>query len=395
MKSLATNDAVYRLQVYDQPDDWPRLSQRWRELETRDSRCGVFQTFTWLSHLWQLERGPSSRSLLVAVHSPDGRLAALAPMHSQRVLGPIGVRVLRFIGHGLSDYQDILLADDCDRDTALSLLADWFGLARRDHDVTELDHVPQGAHLLESHQRLLPETPGYATSVEGVASARYFKLPDDFAEYQASISKSRRTHYRQHWRILNTRHRVEVDVPGRGEDAEQDLAKMMQLHQARQNSRGNRGMFRDHHRVEVFTLLFKAMIDEGRARVWTLKLDGRAYASEAILTFNGTAIDYNGGWDDDPAMKQHGLRNLLLFKAFERACTQPDIQWFDLGIGDEPYKASFARLSRPIHKITCKRHGLRSRVYDLHERSLGLAYHSPLVQRLYFAMRPRSMRPTK
>lgn len=44
---------------------------------------------------------------------------------------------------------------------------------------------------------------------------------------------------------------------------------------------------------------------------------------------------------------------------------------------------------------TGRRNGRRSRLYDLHERSLGFANHSHWVQRLYFASRLRSTRPTQ
>jgi CelD/BcsL family acetyltransferase involved in cellulose biosynthesis len=394
-RPTAPTSTGYRLHVYSHEDDWETLAGPWRDLEARDSRAQVFATFTWVSHLWRLDRGPAAELRLVAVHQPDGRLAALVPLTAVRSLGPIGVRVLRFIGSGPSDYQDILLADDSDRDAVISLLAKWLDHARKEHDVIVLDHLADGAHLIEHRQRLVSDAPTGATYLEHTHSSRYFQLPDDFEQYLGSISKSRRTHFRQHWRRLHEGYRVELAVPDRGADAGEDLAKMMQLHQARQHHRGQRGMFRDPKRVELFTSLFEALIDQGRAELWTLKLDGRACASKVILRFNGAAMDYNGGWDDDPALRRHGLSNLLLFKAFERACSDPDLTRFDLGIGDEPYKASFAGLTRRVHRLTFRRHGLRCRLYDLHERSLGFAYHHPWVQRLYFALRPRSTRPNQ
>jgi CelD/BcsL family acetyltransferase involved in cellulose biosynthesis len=383
-------DNTYRLRVYSHEEDWAGLADAWRDLETRDSRAQVFQTFTWLSHIWQLDRGPKAGLRLVAVYQPDGRLAAMVPLTSERTLGPIGVRVLQFIGRGPSDYLDILLADDCDHHAAITLLAKWFDDARKKHDVIVLDHIAEGAHLIKHHLSLFPTSSAGSADIEHTDTTRYFQVPDGFEQYLASVSKSRRTHFRQHWRRLNEGYRVEVAVPDRGEDADEDMAKMMQLHQARQNFRGQRGMFRGPDRIALFTCLFKALIDEGRARLWTLKLDDRAYASEVVLNFNGTAIDYNGGWDDDPAMKRHGLRNLLLFKAFEQACTLPETRWFDLGIGDEDYKASFAKLTRPIFRLSCRLPGFRARLYHLYHRSLDRAYASPWVQRVYFTIRTAS-----
>jgi CelD/BcsL family acetyltransferase involved in cellulose biosynthesis len=390
-----TTETTYNLRVYSQDDDWGTLAELWRNLETRDSSAKIFQTFTWVSHVWRLDRGPDAELSLVVVHQSDGRLAAVAPMMTARAMGVVGVRVLQFIGSGPSDYLDILMADDCNTHKVIGLLADWFDEARTRHDVILLDHLADCAHVIEHRERLLPDSSADTADLEHIDTTRYFPVPDEFEQYLLSISKNRRRHFRQHWRKLNQDFQVDIHVPRSGGDAEGDLAEMMRMHQARQNIRGQRGMFRDQERVDLFTSLFKTLIDESRAQLWTMTLDGQASTSEVFLRFNGTVIDYNGGWEDNPAVRLHGMSNLMLFKQIERACDDTSVTEIELGIGDESYKASFAKQSRPIHRIIIRRRGLRAWLFDLHERSLAFAYHNPHIQRLYFALRGKSTRPTK
>ncbi len=379
----------YRLRVYTNQDDWAGLADAWRDLESRDSRARVFQTFTWLSHLWRLDQGAGTQLRLAAVHQPDGRLAALAPMMIQRRLGPVGVRVMRFVGQGQSDFQDILLADDCDWGTALAQIARWLDAVRTDCDRVDLINLPEGSHLLEHRDELFPSTPGWSRDDREDDVVRWVPGGDGFAGFESGLGKRTRKNLRNQWRRVIELDGASVKTLTSSREADTAITDLMTLHQARQHNRGQRGLFRSRARVEVFTTLFKEMLDRGTLRLITLHALGECQTVVTLLHFNATSIAYTLGWRECPQMKRYSLGRLFLYKAAEYGLDDLAAGEFNLGVGGEDYKAWFTKRTRPIHRLTRRRHGLRSRLYDLHERMLAFAYHNALIQRLYFALRPR------
>ena len=378
----------YRLQVVSDPNDFFALREQWAELKSRDSRSGVFQTHTWLSHVWAFEQEPRTRMRVALVYGPDGRLDAAAPMVTEKRLGPLGVRVMRFLGRGFSDYQDIVLADDCDRDAVLAMLAGWLNRSRPGLDRIEFHKVPDGAHLWEHRERLL-HADSHAWSLHTHADnvTRYLPIRGSFEDYQMILSKPVRKNFRKYWKSLNENYTVEFSTLTNAEGSDGVLSDLIRLHQQRQNERGQRGMFRSPHRVEVFTRLFKAMLDEGTLRLHILRIDGRAYSIDLVFYYKGTAVAYNGGMDNDPAIARLSPGFLALLKTIELAHAGPGTTCFDLGQGDEGYKSHIAKHERPMHRLLSCRRNLRCRLDDYYHEAREWAFNSRLVQRLYFGVR--------
>ncbi|MGH3695534.1 MAG: GNAT family N-acetyltransferase [Pseudonocardiaceae bacterium] len=84
------------------------LAQEWNELYARCSSATPFQSHAWLDSWWR-SYGVSGRLRLVLVRK-KGELVALAPF-MLRYRGPYAV--LSPIGHGVSDFTDILVDDSC------------------------------------------------------------------------------------------------------------------------------------------------------------------------------------------------------------------------------------------------------------------------------------------
>ncbi|MEZ6189760.1 MAG: GNAT family N-acetyltransferase [Phycisphaerales bacterium] len=348
----------------------------------------MFQTHTWLTHIWAFEYGPRTKMQVALVLNTQGRLEAAAPMMIEKRLGPLGVRVMRFIGRGFSDYQDIVLADDCDRDAAVTLLAGWLKDNKPGLDRVEFHKVPEGSHLWEHRERLLPtESSVWSLQTQPESPTRYLPIRGSFDDYQMILSKPVRKNFRKYWKSLNERYAVEFLTLSRAEGSDEALSDLIRLHQQRQNERGQRGMFRTPQRVELFTRLFKAMLDEGTLQLQVLRIDGRAYNIDLVFHYKGTALAYNGGMDNDPAIGRLSPGFLAMLKTIERAHADPGTTCFDLGQGDEGYKSHVAKHERPMYRLLSCRSNLRCCMDDKYHQLLAWAFNNRLVQRLYFGVR--------
>lgn len=378
----------YRLEVVSDPYAFKTLRKDWSELKKRDSRSGVFQTHTWLSHVWAFEQSPHTQMRVALVYGPEGRLDAAAPMVIEKRLGPLGVRVMRFLGRGFSDYQDIVLADDCDRGAVLALLAGWFKQSMPVLDRIEFHKVPDGAHLWEHRERLLHgDSPAWSFHTHADSPTRHLPIRGSFDDYMMTLSKPVRKNFRKYWKSLNENYSVQFDTLTGPEGSDGALTDLIRLHQQRQNERGQRGMFRSPHRVEVFTRLFKQMLDEGTLRLHILRIDGRAYTIDLVLYYKGTAVAYNGGMDNDPAIRRLSPGFLAVLKTIELAHAEPGITCFDLGQGDESYKSHIAKHERPMYRLLYCRNNTRCKLDGLYHDARAWAFNSRLVQRLYFGAR--------
>lgn len=387
-ETQARTAAAYRLEVVSKLDDFIALRDDWQELKRRDSRSGVFQTHTWLSHVWAFEQGPHSRMQIALVYGPGGRLEAAAPLMIEKRLGLLGVRVMRFIGRLPSDYQDILLGDDCDREAVLTLLAAWLKERRPTIDRIEFQKVPDGAHLWEHREKLLPhDSSVWSLQTQADDVTRHLPIQGSFDDYQMILSKPVRKNFRKYWKSLSENYAVEFDTLTHSDGSDDVLNDLIRLHQQRQNARGQRGMFRTPQRVEVFTRLFKKMLDEGTLRLHVLRIDGRAYNIDLIFYYKGTAVAYNGGMDHDPAIARLSPGFLAILKAIELAHAEPGTTCFDLGQGDEGYKSHIAKHERPMYSLLSCRDNLRCKLDDLYHQSREWAFNNRLVQRVYFGVR--------
>lgn len=96
---------------------------------------------------------------------------------------------------------------------------------------------------------------------------------------------------------------------------------------------------------------------DGRAEAWTVTgPEGDIVAVHIFMRAGGTLLYFNGGWDPAWAHCSPGL--LSLVAAVEHAHAQA-LTRFDLGNGDQGYKARFADEDRPVADLVLTAPGLQ------------------------------------
>jgi CelD/BcsL family acetyltransferase involved in cellulose biosynthesis len=171
-------------------------------------------------------------------------------------------------------------------------------------------------------------------------------LPPTWEDYLAAISKSHRKQLRQLERRVLETPRVRWHVVTSAAELETAWPVLVDLHQRRRQSLGERGCFasqkfHDFHREAAGRLL-----ERGQLRLSWLELDGSAAAAEYHLADGRATYAYQGGVD--PALLAEEPGRLSTILCLRRAIEEGHAQ-FDFLRGDEPYKAHWRAAPRPTY----------------------------------------------
>lgn len=118
----------------------------------------------------------------------------------------------------------------------------------------------------------------------------------------------------------------------------QTLADLVELHTRLKRWQRQNMVFLQGSAARDFPPWLAAEVHAGRARVFTIRRDGRLLAGSILLCSHGTAHSYRAAWDPDDA--RFGLGILITTRVIE-ACRLAGFTTFDLGPGTEPYKAKW------------------------------------------------------
>lgn len=142
------------------------LERPWRELAER-AAARPFQSFAWHA-AWLATLGAASgHRPHLAVLREGERLLGVLPLarRSHR-----GLRLLEWSGHGMTDYNDVLLDPEIDAGAALPAL--WRTALARGADIARLTHLPPGspvdAFLTARSVRTTPGETTWAVPLAGV-----------------------------------------------------------------------------------------------------------------------------------------------------------------------------------------------------------------------------------
>ncbi|MFI1885723.1 GNAT family N-acetyltransferase [Streptomyces jumonjinensis] len=252
------------------PRAFARLRAEWDELQRRCSSATPFQSHAWLESWW-LSYGTAGRLRIVLVRL-DGELIAAAPL--MLVHRPLPLLVL--LGGAISDYGDVLVADD-HAGCATAALAHGLRRAAR-HTVIDLREVRPGA----AAERLYD---GWRGAKRRLADSVCLELP---AAPMDELVKRLATHSAQRVRAklrridalkIEDRTVTEHEVP----DA---VGHLLRLHELQWRGRG---VTVEHLRPRFAEHLVRAtrrMVRDGGAALTEYRCEGEVVAASVAL-FSG------------------------------------------------------------------------------------------------------------
>lgn len=265
------------------------------------------------------------------------RLVGFAPL----LIYPRGhERVLAFMGGAVSDYLDLLVDPQYERQAVIEIARVLRGL----HEWTTLDLTDLSARSVLLRTKLA----GIATAHDN-CSALY--LPKSREELLRLLSKSQRANLR------NARSRIQRAGGGQValatiETLPEFLEDLFQLHTSRWAVAGKPGVLADGGVRTFHHISAPRLLKRGLLRLYRLRLEQRTIAVVYTLFEQGTVFCYLQGYDQEFAHLSPGTH--LMFAVMEDA-VRADMRKFDFLRGEETYKRHWRAEVEVTHRIQLPR----------------------------------------
>ena len=364
--------------------DWggPLLPAAWERLRASAPTESVFLTPEWLGAWWRhlgSSRGP--RPLLLAV-TDDHELAALAPLY-RAPLGRTGLRVLRQLGSGVSDYLDMLLSPEPNlRSAALRTLMVGLVKSGRGWDALDLRGLPAESPTARELSALA-ETLGLPCAVLPGYARPAIALDGSFDTFLKSRPGRFRYNLRSRLKRLGQLGEVRFRTVDRPADLPAALDVLADLHARRWAGQHTATIFSSSERGRRFYAdACRRYAERGLLDLTLLEAGDRVVAGSLSFVDRDTWYYYLPAWDPDLAA--FAPSSLLLAHLVEAAYAR-GLRRFDFMLGEEPYKARWATEERQTVNLVVGSLGARGRAafaaLTAWQRVRDRARRSPTLQR--------------
>lgn len=325
----------------------PELWSLWSELE-RQGDCTVFQSAKFLRPLLQIVGATRNTEPHVCiVFDAIGPLLGL-PFVRRR---SGNIRLVEIADFGLSDYCAPVMAKRFDpKDaTAWDRVRNMIAAKLPPADAVIIDKIPaKVAGRLNPLMRL----PGVRPMLHETR-----QVPVDPVWLSSSVAKEALAKRRKLKRAADSRFTI-VEQP---EEIDPHLARMRALRSRRFESRGIRDSLDEAGAFDFYRTLLRDGCRDGGAVLGVLEFEGETIAMSAALVHRGRLNGVLTAMDETRAQFSPGLISMVgLFEW----CLEHDVSVFDLGFGDQHYKARFGGERSMLHGWS-KALSLRGSVWKL------------------------------
>lgn len=327
-------------------EDWFfTAEEEWQQLLDASDADPLFLSWHWMYDWWQRFQRPGDRLRLLAAYRGD-RLVGLAPLYQARtryLRGLLPVQRLQFLGTGIrrsAGLRSEYLAFILDREQRDAGLAALLGKLREldgwqeacFQDVPEEDPLTGDLHTL-GKRRELDRQRAYPIDTRG-----------RFEDYLAALGRNTRLKLYNRRKLLNSLGQVELRRA-----ANDDLDALIDcLNRFDRTRFGHDSTINEATRAQLHALARNRPGLSVSRHSSFLLLDGEPLSVVINITLGARIYNMQLGFRPD-FHKKISLGTLHLGYAIEQAFNDPDIECFDLLLGDgknSNYKRHLTDLSR-------------------------------------------------
>ena len=323
------------------------LGPAWDEVLSRSETPTPFLTHAWATSWW--DAFGADQELRIVVLEDDEGIAGIAPFaRARRRAGPLayhaleilGTGPLLFLGMGLSDRSDLLLARH--REACAAAVLEHLAAERPTWDVVDLRFLPETsvtARVLAERAAAL----GFGISSEPCSDSPFLTLSGTWTEYASRRGKSLRQRIARGWKRLEALGEVRIELDAGENDPMAALRCAAEVSLDSWKERAGSALFLHAKVREFLEVVVPALAVRGGFYAALLHVGGRVAAHELGFRMGGKLWSYDSAFRRELAAGSPGM--ILTARVLERAWTE-GLGEYDFLRGGEGYKSSWTADSR-------------------------------------------------
>ncbi len=355
------------------------LHRAWNDILARTPAAHAQLTYEWLSSCWEVSN--DNRKLSLITVTDRGKIVGIAPLIVCRVIDKVGLalRKLTFVGDGLTDYHDMLIANE-KREEILGVLFERILEERDRWDTIHFRNIRGDSPNWPILLQILQETSlGFFKRVN--VRSPYIVIDRDWADYYGTLSRKIRSDLRRRSRHLAEMGKVEYVRLCDVDDVTGLLDTIRSVHIKCRQAQGGTSWYADARRFRFASLVLERFGACKSLDLALLKLDDRVIAYYVGLIHDDVVYFWNTGFDPECARVSPG--KLLLHYAIEDSFRR-GYAGFDFMVGEEPYKLEWTSSVRPNYELCVFKNTVRSRLFKCYH------VYKPLLKKNRYLRRIRA-----
>ncbi|GJL58130.1 MAG: hypothetical protein NPIRA03_09870 [Nitrospirales bacterium] len=298
----------------------------WETFEAHPNGPTVFQAWTW-NRIWcdrVLAENRNMRLAVKLVEDSAGRPVAILPFFEQAIMGSM-LQVTQFLGHRMSTYNDILLADPNDMELCKEVVASLCS----DTQTNGCIHLRQMSDESVFAKGLIDR--GLA---EPQCQRAWVDADPEVPDPLSRVSKSRRKHIRRAERSLRKKGTVEFRVC-RGNEFTSAFDELINLHYRRFSHKRKETNLTSQN-VGFLRNAAATLSSKGQAEVLLLRCDDVTIAGVFQVIDRNRYYSLQSGFD--PEYADYSPIWLLDVESMRRGFTELGCTRYELGAVYNEYK---------------------------------------------------------
>ena len=343
------------------------IESEWNDLFEESSGSNVFQSFDW-NYIWLkhfLRKNDNIFIIAVYNDKENGKLEAIAPFFIRRFF--LFLKSLMFISYDYSDYLDIIIRKNCDKEKIYAEIFNTVLLKNKSNKIADIIYLKQvSKKTLNLISEYLQKIKKISLNFKESGNCYYFNLPDNIEEYMKRFNSKQR--YNILKRVekaddVNIKYSACSSVNTYKSLFEKYLNIFFELHQKRWQGKGKRGVFYNDDIKSFFKELFISLFNKNRITLSTLKINnGNIIASAVCFDYADKKQIYLPGFDTAYSGYHPGI--VLIYNDIKESINKK-YKELDFLKGGEEYKQRFGAIKRENYKLYLYKNKIYFYIYKI------------------------------
>ena len=355
------------LKIIQNINELESIESEWNDLFEESSGSNVFQSFDW-NYIWLkhfLRKNDNIFIIAVYNDKENGKLEAIAPFFIRRFF--LFLKSLMFISYDYSDYLDIIIRKNCDKEKIYAEIFNTVLLKNKSNKIADIIYLKQvSKKTLNLISEYLQKIKKISLNFKESGNCYYFNLPDNIEEYMKRFNSKQR--YNILKRVekaddVNIKYSACSSVNTYKSLFEKYLNIFFELHQKRWQGKGKRGVFYNDDIKSFFKELFISLFNKNRITLSTLKInDGNIIASAVCFDYADKKQIYLPGFDTAYSGYHPGI--VLIYNDIKESINKK-YKELDFLKGGEEYKQRFGAVKRENYKLYLYKNKIYFYIYKI------------------------------